>query len=50
MTYSTPNNALQLLTTEWMDDALPAIGYGRTQLICQHVPVMLDVMLAKQQV
>jgi hypothetical protein len=24
---SPPNNALQLLTTEWMDDALPAISW-----------------------
>jgi hypothetical protein len=30
-TYSPPNDdALQLSTTEWMDDALPAIGCGRT--------------------
>jgi hypothetical protein len=27
-TYSPPNDALQLSTTEWMDDALPAIGCG----------------------
>jgi hypothetical protein len=29
-TYYPPNDALQNLTTEWMDDASPAIGCGRT--------------------
>jgi hypothetical protein len=32
--YSPPNGALQLSIMEWMDDALLAIGCGRTQPIC----------------
>jgi hypothetical protein len=28
MTYSPPNNDLQLSTTEWMDDALPQSAVG----------------------
>jgi hypothetical protein len=38
---------LQNLTTEWMDDASPEIGCGRTQPICQHVHVMQEVSLAQ---
>jgi uncharacterized protein YbaR (Trm112 family) len=50
-TYSPPNDAYKLSTTEWTsDNVLPAISCGKTQPICEHVPVMLDVPLAHEHV